>query len=188
LTATAKEFPSPKPHLSIVTSDLHAFTRFPERKAKNTFAALDKSGETSMRNRYPTSKLLEVLVVRELAPKLADSGIVLNMLTPGLCKSQLSREEGLAFRLMVSLFGRSAEVGSRTLLAAASVGPESHGAYLLDGKVNNMALSSFVRGEAGFEAQKKVWNELNEILEEIHPGITRYLGVPEGDREPNGEA
>lgn len=181
LKATAKEFPSSKPRLSIVTSDVHAFTGFPERKAENTFAELDKNGKTATQSRYPTSKLLEVLVVRELAPKLADSGVIFNMMTLGLCKLQLSREEGLAFHLTVSLFGRSTEAGSRTLLAGASAGAESHGAYLRDGKLNNTALSSFVRSQAGLEAQKMVRNELSEILEEIQPGITRYLGVSEED-------
>ncbi|KAK6810632.1 hypothetical protein RU639_013734 [Aspergillus parasiticus] len=175
LKATAKAFPTSSPHLSIVTSDVHAWTRFPERTADNTFVALDSKETADMQERYATSKLLEVLVVRELATRLGDSGVILNMLTPGLCKSQLSREAGFALRLMILFFGRQTEVGSRTILAATEAGWDSHGAYMLDGKVNNGVLSTFVQSEAGLKAQQKVWKELGEILEEIQPGITNSI-------------
>jgi NAD(P)-dependent dehydrogenase (short-subunit alcohol dehydrogenase family) len=172
LKATAKEFPSSTPHLSIVTSDVHAWTSLPEWKSSNTFATLDEEEAADMPARYPTSKLLEILVVRELSPNLADSGVILNMLTPGLCHSSLSREAGWGIWLMIQLMARSTEVGSRTLVAAAAAGPESHGAYMRDGKANNAALSSFVQSEDGAKAQKKVWEELSEILENIQPGVT----------------
>ncbi|KUL82138.1 hypothetical protein ZTR_10698 [Talaromyces verruculosus] len=175
LKATAEAFPGSNPHLSIVTSDVHAWTEFPEWKTDNTFVALKDQGKADMVARYSTSKLMEVLVVRELAPKLEGSGIILNMLTPGLCKSQLSRDAGMGLRLMIFLFGRATEVGGRTLVSAAAAGPESHGAYMIDGKANNAALSKFVRSEAGERAQKKVWKELCEILEEIMPGSTQLL-------------
>ncbi|KAF7586473.1 hypothetical protein BBP40_008818 [Aspergillus hancockii] len=175
LKATAKAFPTSSPHLSIVTSDVHAWTRFPERTADNTFVALDSKETADMQERYATSKLLEVLVVRELATRLGHSGVILNMLTPGLCKSQLSREAGFVLRLMIFFFGRQTEVGSRTILAAAEAGWDSHGAYMLDGKVNNGVLSTFVQSEARLKAQQKVWKELVEILEEIQPGITNSI-------------
>ncbi|PIG80996.1 hypothetical protein AARAC_011527 [Aspergillus arachidicola] len=151
LQATAQAFQTSSPHLSVVTSDVHAWTSFPEWKADNTFVALNDRATADMRERYSTSKLLEVLI------------------------SQLSREAGLGLRLMIFLFGRTAEVGGRTLLSAAGAGPESHGAYFLDGKVNNAALSPFVRSEAGARAQEKVWRELSEILEDIQPGSTHVL-------------
>ncbi|KAK9483906.1 hypothetical protein V1527DRAFT_471573 [Lipomyces starkeyi] len=171
LKQTAKEFPGASPHLSIVTSEVHAWTGMPEWKAENAFTALDDEKTANMQERYPTSKLLEVLVVRELAPRLADSGVILNMLNPGLCHSQLARNAGWRLWLLKLLLARSTEVGSRTLLAAAAAGEESHGAYMTDGKEDNEALSPFVRSEEGEKAQKKVWNELGEILEKVQPGI-----------------
>lgn len=174
LKVTAKELSSSSPHLTIVTSDVHAWTGFPEWKTRNTFVTLDEERTADMQARYSTSKLLEVLIVRELAPRLADSGVILNMLTPGLCKSRLSREAGWMLHIMIFLFARSTEVGSRTLVAAAGTGPESHGAYMIDGKTNNAALSSFVKSKDGELAQKKVWGELSEILENIEPGVTKF--------------
>jgi hypothetical protein len=58
----------------------------------------------------------------------------MNLVTPGLCKTQLARNSGLAFRLQLAmanmLIGRTAEMGSRTILHAMAAGRESHGLYL----------------------------------------------------------
>lgn len=171
LKATAKKFPSTTPHLTIVTSEVHAWTKFPEWRADNTFVKLDDEKSARMEERYATSKLLEVFAVREIAPRISDSGVVLNMLNPGLCHSELARDSGWGLWMLKLILARSTEVGSRTLLAAAAAGSESHGAYMTNGKVANGALSPFVRSEDGTKAQKKVWNELGEILEKIQPGI-----------------
>ena len=65
--------------------------------------------------------------------------------------------------------------GSRTLVAAAEAGPESHGKYMHDGKVDDGALSAFVKSDDGKKAAVKVWDELSEILERIQPGVTKDL-------------
>lgn len=64
-------------------------------------------------------------------------------------------------------------------MAAAEAGPESHGKYMTDGKVDDSALSSFVRSTEGAEVGKRLWNELSEILEESSPAspATSKLGV-----------
>ena len=165
-----------KPHWTIVTSEVHGFTKLEERNEPNIFKALDDEKNVHFKERYPVSKLLEVLVVREIAPKLADSGVILNMLNPGLCHSELARESGWGLWFLKLFLARTAEVGSRTLVAAASVGDESHGAYMTDGFVDNGALSDFVTSEDGEIAQKKVWKELKDILEKIQPAVSKSLG------------
>ena len=176
LKATAKEIPSTTPHLIIVTSVVHGWTEFREWKTDNTFASLDDEKTAKMGERYSTSKLLEVLAVREMAPRMSNSGVVLNMLNPGLCHSELGRDAGWGLWLFKVALARSTEIGSRTLVAAAAAaGKESHGAYMSDGKVANGMLSPFVKSEDGASAQKKVWTELGEILEEIQPGIMSSL-------------
>ncbi|MCJ1233355.1 hypothetical protein MMC14_001311 [Varicellaria rhodocarpa] len=170
LGAMAKEYPSVTPHLTIVSSEVHGWTKFAEWKDPNIFAALSSEKTTSMGERYPTSKLLEVFAVRQMTKRFTDSGVVLNMLNPGLCHSELARDAGWGLWLLKLLFARTTEVGSRTLVAAAS--DESHGAYMNDGKAENNALSPFVKSEDGAKAQKKVWSELRDILEKIQPGVT----------------
>ena len=174
LKSSAKEF-GIKPRLVIVTSEVHGMTKFPEWKEPNIFNALSDESKARMGERYPTSKLLEVLVVRQIAPKLEESGVILNMLNPGLCHSELARDAGLLMVLVKFFLARTTEVGSRTLVAAAVAGSESHGKYMTDAKINDDALSDFAKSADGKEASKKVWEELSVILESIQPGVTGNL-------------
>lgn len=89
LQETARKFKK-DPVLTIVSSEVHGWAKLPERKEAAVIAALDNSDDLS--ERYQASKLLEVLVINHIAPKLQDSGVVLNMLNPGLCHSELGRE------------------------------------------------------------------------------------------------
>jgi NAD(P)-dependent dehydrogenase (short-subunit alcohol dehydrogenase family) len=174
LKSSATEF-GIKPRLVIVTSGVHTRTRFPEWKEPNIFDALDDESKARMGERYPTSKLLEILVIRQMAPQLEQSDVILNMLNPGLCHSELARDAGLFMVVMKFVLARTTEVGSRTLVAAAVAGSDSHGKYMNDSHINDDALSDFVKSADGEEASKKIWKELREILESIQPGITSNL-------------
>lgn len=174
LRASAKEF-SIKPHLTIVSSEVHGHTKFPESKEPNVFDAVSDKSKARPAELYPISKLLGVLVFREISPKLEGSGVILNMLNPGLCHSELSRDGGLLLKFMKHFLARTTEVGSRTLIAAAIAEPGSHGKYMNDGVINDDALSDFVKSAHGKETGKKVWRELSDILESIQPGVTSNL-------------
>lgn len=146
---------------------------FAEQKSTPIFPAfLDP--ETQY-DRYNTSKLLEILVARCLGASLtaSNSPVLLNCLTPGLCYSDLMRNAPLPLAIAGSigklLLGRSSEVGSRTLLAAATAGKESHGKYMADCVVAEP--SAWVRSEEGVEAGQRVYDELMSMLEGIEPGI-----------------
>lgn len=159
--------------LTIVSSEVHAWCEFPEREAASVFAALDRSEDMS--ERYPVSKLLEVLAVRQIAPMLEGKGVVLNLNNPGLCHSELAREAGWGATILKFFLARTTEMGSRTLVAAGTVGKESHGKYMTDGVVSDESLSPFVKSEDGRKASEKVWKELSEILEGIEPGVTKNI-------------
>ena len=174
LKSSAKEY-NIKPRLTIVTSEVHGWSKFEERKEANIFEALDREKGANLGERYPTSKLCEVLVVRELAPLLEGSNVTLNMTNPGLCHSELSRDGSWILEVMKFFLARKTEVGSRTLVAPAMAGPETNGIYFHDGKADDTALSAFVRSEDGKAAQGKVWKELSAILEKIQPGVTNQL-------------
>jgi hypothetical protein len=70
------------------------------------------------------------------------------------------------------LFARSTEYGSRTLVHAASQGPETHGKYLSGCAVANRGGIAAVADVE--EVQERVWREVSEKLERIRPGV---LGV-----------
>ena len=153
-----------------------------ERHEDSIFEALKKNDPTNMRDRYPTSKLLEVFMVRALSERMASGShakepVILNCLNPGLCHSSLSRAATgivrVVFFIIKSLLARSTEAGSRTLMAAAAAGEESKGQYMSDCKV--AAPSEFVMSGEGKETQEKVYTELIAILEKIQPGISKNI-------------
>ncbi|MCJ1456951.1 hypothetical protein MMC28_007317 [Mycoblastus sanguinarius] len=171
LRKTAAEF-SVTPHLVIVSSEVHAFTSFPERNAPNIFKTLNDKETADIGDRYNVSKLLEVFFCRELAARTKqsdDHGVIINFLNPGLCHSELGRDAGLFLDVLKFFLARSTEHGSRALFNAATAGSETHGQYLSQCKVSYP--SHLVLSDEGAKVQKRVWDELSQKLETIQPGI-----------------
>ena len=132
LQETATKF-NITPHLTVVSSDVHTWTSFPERNSANIFDTLNNKQTANMPDRYPVSKLLEVFYCRELAERISKSSkplVVVNYLTPGLCHSDLGREAGWFLTVLKFFFARTTEVGSRTLVSASEGGEATHGQYL----------------------------------------------------------
>ena len=80
-----------------------------------------------------------------------------------------------AIRIMKRVFCRTTEVGSRTLVDAALRGPETHGKYLRDSKVQRC--SPLVESKEGEDVQRRVWEELSARLDRIQPGILKALSA-----------
>jgi len=180
LRETAVKF-AVHPRLTIVSSEMHFVARFNECKSEAIFEQLKDPKDVNMNDRYSVSKLIEVFVVRELAALMESTNkngtVILNTLNPGLCYSNILHEsEGIA-RQFMNIFravaARTTEVGSRTLVAAAHAGEESHGQYMTDGHV--APVSDFVTSDEGAKVHKRVWSELSQILEGIQPGILKNI-------------
>lgn len=164
------------PTLTIVSSELHFVTSFPESKSPSVFKSLSDEKTARMADRYNVSKLMEVLLCRQIAQEhpLSQLKVTLNFVNPGWCHSDLGRErETAAFLFFRRLLGRTTEVGSRTLVHAGLAGPETHGKYLSDCKITRCA--PLVEGKKGPELQSRIWNQLAETLNGIEPGITKVL-------------
>lgn len=166
------------PHITVLTSQVHAWPQFPQWKdPRGIFASLSDEATAKMDERYPVTKLLNVLLTRELVAQMgsAGDGVIVNMLDTGFCHSRLSREnagiEALVFDLAKRIFARSEEVGARTTVTAMTGGRETHGQYMVNGVVASDALSEFVRGEDGKTAQRRLWDELSVIAEGLRPGV-----------------
>ena len=94
-----------------------------------------------------------------------------NLLHFSFCLTELHREfSNRIIRVIIKILARRAEVGARTLVYGASVGPESHGQYVPDCKIT--PTRGLILGEAGIELQGRVWLELKQKLEAIRPGVT----------------
>ncbi|KUI73213.1 hypothetical protein VM1G_08827 [Cytospora mali] len=137
------------PRVSIVSSDRHVESSLPEWREKDTFAVLNDPVKTDMNKRYHVSKLLQILLTKAIAERLAQAEsletgkhgprIIVNTLTPGMCRSGLSRDLhgwfGAQIAVMTRLLARTTEVGGRTLVSAIAQGWKSHGKYMNDGEV-----------------------------------------------------
>ncbi|CZR70276.1 related to enoyl-CoA hydratase/isomerase [Phialocephala subalpina] len=170
------------PRLVVVSSGMHAWTPLEERKEDSIFEALNKDDPAYMKDRYSTTKLLEILFVRSLARELdagphKDEKVIVSTLDPGLCHSGLAREisgwMGWCMYFFKLLFARTTEVGGRTLVISAVKGEEAQGEYVSDGRVAET--SEFVRSEEGKRTQGRVYGELMGILEGIQPGIGKNV-------------
>jgi len=138
-------------------------------------------------NRYPISKLLEVLLVREIvsrlhATKSATPPVTINLVNPGLCKSSLDRsttKPALTVQILLfilrSILDRTTEVGARTFVLAACAGPNSHGEFMSDGK--NQDVESWIYGDVGKRVQKKVFEQTMKVLEMRKPGVGEAVGL-----------
>ncbi|TPX75202.1 hypothetical protein CcCBS67573_g03519 [Chytriomyces confervae] len=166
-------------HLSIVSSEVHAFTTLGEKRHPHIFNALNVNSADFQRfqERYFVTKLMQVFIARELAQHVDRDHVVVNFLNPGLCHSNLTSPAtgwgSFALEAVKNLFARSTEAGSRTLVHALSAGTESHGQYLSDCKVEPPAV--FVTSAEGVQVQQRLWDELTEILENVRPGILKNI-------------
>lgn len=175
LRETATKY-NTRPNVTFVTSDTHFFVDFKEKTApEGIFNHMNEKSNANMDERYPTSKLLEVYIVREMAARrpVDTYPVTFNMVNPGLCKSDLAREGNARIKIMKFLLARTTEAGSRTLVHAAGAGPETHGEYLNMCQVKPTA--TVVQSPEGQKAQKRLWDELMDKLEKIEPGVTGNL-------------
>ena len=186
------------PRLTIVASDAHEQVcsiydqsstfallkgeqqaKFNEQNAPSIITALKST--KNQPDRYNVSKLLEILTIRALAPAMSSSPpkptVILNTLTPGFCHSELMRHAVFPLNFLAwigkLLLARTTEMGSRTLVAAAAAGEDSHGMYMVDCEVREP--SRWVRSEKGREVQGRWYKELMGYLEGIEPGITKNI-------------
>ena len=159
-------------------------------QSKSILRDLNSQKTANMGERYASSKLMLLLSVRALAAELdqkthnGDTGVpkagsrnrvTINCVAPGWCNTGLFQTDdgGFVGRLGLRLLGRTPEAGSRTLVHAITAGPESHGKYLSECTVK--LESGFVRSGEGREVQGKLWEELKEVLENVSPGVTKFV-------------
>ncbi|EEH06644.1 conserved hypothetical protein [Histoplasma capsulatum G186AR] len=165
------------PCLTVTSSKIHSWAKFPEREAADIFAALNDPLSPMMQERYPTSKLLQLLAIRELASRTSSTSpqVVINLVSPGLNRTSLTREttglEAIVLAAIHYIFAWDPEVGSRILVHATMAGKKSHGVLLDKCEIENDILAHWIETDEGRIIQRKVWSELEKKLEAIRPGI-----------------
>jgi NAD(P)-dependent dehydrogenase (short-subunit alcohol dehydrogenase family) len=104
---------------------------------KNVLAYLDKEESFLPYQRYSDSKLLCVLFMYTIAPRLDPNKVIINMMCPGMVNTSMSDVLPLHLRLVMNVIkairARSAESGAWIVLHSALVeGAKSHGRFLID--------------------------------------------------------
>ncbi|KAF2875610.1 hypothetical protein BDV95DRAFT_278873 [Massariosphaeria phaeospora] len=141
LRQSAKDFGTTG-RLSFVGSDSMHIAPLKEAKVPGPlFDALREKEGVDMGSRYPVSKLLLFYAVREIAarsPATPESNVVINVMTPGLCKSDIFREDmPWLLSKILSLLSRTTEQGGIAMVDAVRPDLETsaHGAFLWDCRV-----------------------------------------------------
>lgn len=149
----------------------------------------------SVVHRYPATKLLLYLTIREIAARsqlTLESNVLITTMTPGLCYSDIARNSErmydhvgdvecrtveltyfvVAEKVMLAVFraalARSTIIGGRTLVHAVKpdLQVEAHGKFLVDCRIGK---------EPKLDLQKRFSDEIFAKLEGIHPGVTACL-------------
>jgi retinol dehydrogenase-12 len=169
-------------NLSIVGSMVHALGNDKDIDLPENTNILDKlsvKDSADMPGRYNISKLLLHEAFHELystiSAKHPNDNVVLNIVNPGWCGSELGRykQPGLPQRVIFSLIGRTSEQGAKTLVHAVTAGKETQGKYLSECQVKKQ--SEFMRSARGKFLHKCVWEQLVKRLEGAAPGTMQLL-------------
>ena len=147
----------------------------------DTFDTLSDPKQTDIMWRYALTKLMVHHCCHELANCLSRSSVhdwsrvVVNMINPGWCETELSRSKPhpLGERVSFALLGWSAEKGSKAYIHAISAGRESHGRYLSECQLK--AESGYIQSERGRRNERKIWKDLVRRIHDISPEVADFI-------------
>ncbi|KAJ7735654.1 hypothetical protein DFH07DRAFT_1065014 [Mycena maculata] len=158
------------PHLTITGSGGMFTAQFPEKSAEKMLEVLNNEAKCDMFDRYPTSKLFNLFIARQIAQLPQAQGVVVNVVDPGLCTSELGRDLNLpsAVIWLLQRLGWSTAKGSLNLLYGV-LSPTQPGAYISACEVRKP--SSWSRSKAGIRVQEQLWSEMLEVWQGVSPEV-----------------
>ncbi|KAJ7031817.1 hypothetical protein C8F04DRAFT_959836 [Mycena alexandri] len=80
------------PHLTITGSASIFLAKFAERSGTQILKTLNDESKSDIMDRYFTSKILSLFITREIANLSQAEGVVVNIVDPGLCSSEIGRD------------------------------------------------------------------------------------------------
>ncbi|KAI0903862.1 NAD(P)-binding protein [Ustulina deusta] len=183
LRETKAKFPDSSPHITITSSDAYRLTKYNEINSPNIYEAFNSKETFNGQARYQDSKLIQLLCNREMVKRMSKNKpdaphVTFNLVSPGLCVSNIDRKDGnwpLKTRILHKILYRTTEVGARTLVHGTFAGPQTHGAYLVDCKVP--PLEPWVVSDLGARVQLKTYEQTMAILEKRKPGLSAEVGL-----------
>jgi NAD(P)-dependent dehydrogenase (short-subunit alcohol dehydrogenase family) len=132
--------------------------------AKLDFADLQMAGKYNFRTAYNRSKLANILFTRELARRLAGTGVTANCLHPGFVSTGLAQRDNVVLailvRLAMALRAEPAGKGAETIVYLASSPEVANitGQYFVDSRAVSPSLEA--QDDAG---ASRLWTESARI-------------------------
>ncbi|OKL60189.1 hypothetical protein UA08_04573 [Talaromyces atroroseus] len=171
-----------RPHLVIVSSDVHQGVIFPQRTKTNILAALNDRNqweELQAKNvveRYGVSKLFNQwtnIEIAKLVPIDSQTGlekVIVTSATPGFTQSELLTRERPPFmlKLIQTLFARTPPHGAMAIIDAA-VREDGHGKWLENLKVTDPGY--IVSSSEGQKIREQAWKEILDVLKRVDPDL-----------------
>lgn len=116
-----------------ISSEAHAFSNFTKAALPKAYSTLTEQAPKTMNGQpYHTSKLLTVLLSKQLAEKVDSSEVIVGLATPGYSESGLLKDlQNPVTRIVEAIFCRTMEQGGRlcTLAAITSTDEQFHKGY-----------------------------------------------------------
>lgn len=163
------------PRLTILSSESHvqaSLNKIP--KDQQIIEFLNKEEHYTLGDYYTISKLLEILYFEQVVKYIPETEpgkakVILNIVDPGLCSSNLLRERpNPLYPYIKMVFARTLQVGGATIVnGGENDNFETHGKYLMSCMV--YPPSPYVRSEAGQADGEKLFKEITDILYKIAP-------------------
>ncbi|KAF8195287.1 hypothetical protein K438DRAFT_1760943 [Mycena galopus ATCC 62051] len=156
--------PELPPHLTITGSEGMFLAKFSEKSAsasKILATMNDKAQCKDIVDRYPTSKLFNLFLAREIAKLPLAQGVVVNVVSPGLCASEIGRDLGLSRSV-------SYLIGCISWTAAKGALNLKYGMLQL---TPSGAPPAWTQSKEGLRVQAEVWAEMMEVWRGVCPEV-----------------
>ncbi|KAJ7735789.1 hypothetical protein B0H16DRAFT_128083 [Mycena metata] len=162
------------PHLTITGSAGMYLAKFSERSGAKLLETLNNESESNIIDRYNTSKLFNLFLAREIATLPQAKGVVVNVVHPGLCTSELGRDLSLSpfTQWMVGKVGWTPAKGALNVLYAL-LRPTPPGAYIA--ACAEYPAPSWTVTKPGLDLQRKLWSEMVELWTGIVAEVSRIV-------------
>ncbi|KAJ7331042.1 hypothetical protein DFH08DRAFT_966783 [Mycena albidolilacea] len=175
LQATAK-LSQEAPHLTLTGSAAQFMARFSEKRATNILQTLNDPSQSNALSgdRYPTTKLFDLFLAREISKLPQAEGVVINVVDPGLCRSDITRDEklGAVGMFFMRNIGWPTSKGAINLIWAQLTATPP-GAFI--GSCEIRQPPAWTTKKDGLLIQKKVWDEMVEVWKGVSPDVGNII-------------
>ncbi|KAJ7625528.1 hypothetical protein FB45DRAFT_921667 [Roridomyces roridus] len=164
------------PHLTLTGSAGMFLAKFTDRSKPKILEAMNVEGGSDVMDRYITSKLFDLFIARKIAALNQAKGVVVNVVDPGLCASDLARDLGLSAFIIAILraIAWTCSKGALNLLYGVLNGTPP-GAYIMFGKLCQPP--DWTLTDTGLRVEEQIWNEMMDVWREISPEVVDIVAA-----------